>query len=102
MENLTLPGGTTWVVGLGLRGFPTWGPTRQRRGQTPHPGGLWLLPRGRPRRGGLVRSTPVDRIPPVGVPPPRGGGPPGGEGFYRRGGSVCPPGTFPGGSTCPD
>jgi len=75
MENLTLPGGVTWVVGLGLRGFPTWGPTRQRRGQIPHPGGLWLLPRGRPRRGGLVRSTPVDRIPPVGAPPRRGGGP---------------------------
>ena len=70
MEDLTLPAGVTWTTGLGLRGTPGWGVNPPRRGQTPHPRGLWVLPRGgRPRRGGSVPAFPVSRIPPGGVLP---------------------------------
>lgn len=82
MENLTPPAGVTWTTGLGLRGTPSWGVQPPRRGQTPYPRGLWLLPRGRPRRGG-VPLFPMSRTPPGGSLPRSVGAPRGGNWFPR-------------------
>jgi len=71
METLIFPAGVAWTTGVGLRGTPGWGVGRPRRGQTPHSGGSWLLPRGRPRRGVTVRAFPVERASPAGVAPRR-------------------------------